>query len=378
MQISETIRHYRKMKNMTQEEMANRLGVTAPAVNKWEKGSSLPDITLLAPIARLLGITVDTLLSFRDTLTPEEISGIVHELDSLFQKKPYEEVFAWAKEKLEEYPSCRQLIWQVAVILDARRMTGNILGDEAEEARDGEDFVVLPYTISPDPPAPDASPDTDKYDAYICSLYERVLESDDESLRSRGADSLFGFYMRKKEYDKAEEYLQYFSLQNPERRRKQAQIYEATGRTQEAFRTWEELLFAEYGIISATLTCMYMSVLKSGDLEKAHLLADKQSEMAKCFEMGKYYEVSPKLELATMEKDAEAVVNIMQDMLSGLDALSGFRKSRLYEHMTFREFSPEFIIQAKKFFLNSFKDEGTFGFLKGDEHWPALSRAGNA
>ena len=38
MQIGQIIRKYRKSKNMTQEEMAERLGVTAPAVNKWESG----------------------------------------------------------------------------------------------------------------------------------------------------------------------------------------------------------------------------------------------------------------------------------------------------------------------------------------------------
>lgn len=36
MNIGEVIRKFRKLKNLTQEEMANRLGVTAPAVNKWE------------------------------------------------------------------------------------------------------------------------------------------------------------------------------------------------------------------------------------------------------------------------------------------------------------------------------------------------------
>lgn len=40
MKIGEIIRKYRKEKNLTQEEMANRLGVTAPAVNKWENGVS--------------------------------------------------------------------------------------------------------------------------------------------------------------------------------------------------------------------------------------------------------------------------------------------------------------------------------------------------
>lgn len=41
MQIGETIRKFRKERNMTQEEMARRLGVTPPAVNKWENGVSL-------------------------------------------------------------------------------------------------------------------------------------------------------------------------------------------------------------------------------------------------------------------------------------------------------------------------------------------------
>lgn len=49
MNINEVIRKYRKERNMTQEEMANRLGVSAPAVNKWERGVSMPDISLLAP-----------------------------------------------------------------------------------------------------------------------------------------------------------------------------------------------------------------------------------------------------------------------------------------------------------------------------------------
>ena len=60
MQIGEIIRKYRKEKNFSQEEMANRLGVSAPAVNKWENGNTMPDIMLLSPIARLLGISMDS------------------------------------------------------------------------------------------------------------------------------------------------------------------------------------------------------------------------------------------------------------------------------------------------------------------------------
>ena len=97
MTLGNVIRKYRKIKNLTQEEMARQLGVSAPAVNKWENGNSYPDITLLAPIARLLGISLDTLLSFHEDLTTEEINAIVREADLRLKEEPYDEAFQWAK-----------------------------------------------------------------------------------------------------------------------------------------------------------------------------------------------------------------------------------------------------------------------------------------
>ena len=84
MQINEVIRKYRKEKNLTQEEMATRLGVTAPAVNKWESGASMPDIAMLAPIARLLGISLDELLSYNESLSDIEVSNILNEIHAMF------------------------------------------------------------------------------------------------------------------------------------------------------------------------------------------------------------------------------------------------------------------------------------------------------
>lgn len=54
MAISKVIQERRKALGLTQEQVAEYLGVTTPAVNKWEKGSTCPDIALLAPLARLL------------------------------------------------------------------------------------------------------------------------------------------------------------------------------------------------------------------------------------------------------------------------------------------------------------------------------------
>ena len=77
----------RKAQGMTQEEMAACLGVTTPAVNKWEKGNTLPDITLLVPIARLLGITTDELLSFKIELADEEINQYLSNVQKDLENK---------------------------------------------------------------------------------------------------------------------------------------------------------------------------------------------------------------------------------------------------------------------------------------------------
>ena len=68
---------------MTQEQMAGYLGVTAPAVHKWEKGTSYPDITLLPALARLLDTDLNTLLSFKEELSDQEIAMFLNHLSEV-------------------------------------------------------------------------------------------------------------------------------------------------------------------------------------------------------------------------------------------------------------------------------------------------------
>ena len=60
------IRKLREDKNMTQEALAEKLFVSGKAVSKWETGRGYPDISLLEPLARALGISVIELLSGAD------------------------------------------------------------------------------------------------------------------------------------------------------------------------------------------------------------------------------------------------------------------------------------------------------------------------
>ncbi len=341
MSLGKVIRKYRKIQNMTQEEMARRLGISAPAVNKWENENSYPDITLLAPIARLLDISLDTLLAFEKELTTEEINEMVQEMDGMLKEMPYDDVFRWARKKLEQYPNCQELAMDFGVILDAQRMIQGIS-------------------------------DNAGYEDYIGSLYIRGLNSSEEALRIRAADCLVGYYMRKGQYDKAETYLEYFSVQNPERKRKQAQIYSETGRTREAYKAYEELLFSDYQRASMELYGMFMLALKEQDMERARRLAIKQEELATCFEMGPYYEASNRLEIATQEQDVDAVLAAMEEMLLHVDQIDAYRNAPLYEHMEFREISGEFLSELKEKLRKNFQDEEAFGFLKNDRRWKEL------
>ena len=57
------IRQLRERRNMTQVELAERIGVSSKTVSKWETAKGLPDITLLQPLARALGISVMELMN---------------------------------------------------------------------------------------------------------------------------------------------------------------------------------------------------------------------------------------------------------------------------------------------------------------------------
>ncbi len=61
MTFGQKIQEQRKLKGLKQDELAEKLGVSAQAVSKWENDVSMPDILLLPEIANIFGITIDSL-----------------------------------------------------------------------------------------------------------------------------------------------------------------------------------------------------------------------------------------------------------------------------------------------------------------------------
>lgn len=81
--LGDRIKHHRKRLGMTQEQLAERMGVSAQAVSKWENNLSCPDISVLPDLAGVFGISVDELLG-RDAVREAEIVEPEEETDSRY------------------------------------------------------------------------------------------------------------------------------------------------------------------------------------------------------------------------------------------------------------------------------------------------------
>ena len=99
------IKELRKEKNMTQKQLADHLHITDRAVSKWERGVCAPDISLLEPLAEILGVSIVELIQGERAEAPQEAEVSAKEIISYSQnevrrkvrgiRKKYLAIAAW-------------------------------------------------------------------------------------------------------------------------------------------------------------------------------------------------------------------------------------------------------------------------------------------
>ena len=114
LKIGKRIQDLRKQKGLTQEQVAAALNISAAAVSKWETDTTYPDITILNPLARLLGVSADVLLDFQEQMTEEECMKRMEKADTLFSTRNWEEGQQYCEELLKEFPTDLFLKFRVA------------------------------------------------------------------------------------------------------------------------------------------------------------------------------------------------------------------------------------------------------------------------
>ena len=104
MTIGERIKALRKKNDLTQEKLADYLCVSYQAVSKWECGVSNPDITLIAPLAKLFGVSADELLGITESNNDKTRKRYDAALKKHRNGQDHGGSYWWAKEAFFAYP----------------------------------------------------------------------------------------------------------------------------------------------------------------------------------------------------------------------------------------------------------------------------------
>ncbi|MBQ6806306.1 MAG: helix-turn-helix transcriptional regulator [Lachnospiraceae bacterium] len=114
--FADNISSLRKKKKITQEELAEFVGVTKASVSKRETGQSLPDVVLLPQLAAYFDVTIDELLGYEPWLSKEQIQKIYHELATEFATEEFENVMDKSRKLVKKYYSCYEFLSQIVCL----------------------------------------------------------------------------------------------------------------------------------------------------------------------------------------------------------------------------------------------------------------------
>ena len=164
--IGEKIKKLRRENDITQEKLADYLNISYQAVSKWENGSSLPDISMIIPLANFFGVTTDVLFDMDTQKHTQEIEEIKAQYHRFANKGLQDEQITLMRDAVAKYPNNYNLL------------------------------ISLAYCLK----------DEEFSDEKI-SICERILEDcNDNGIRSSAIQIMTYTYCYLKDWDKAKEY----------------------------------------------------------------------------------------------------------------------------------------------------------------------------
>ena len=120
MSIGTNIKRIRREKGITQEKLAELLGLTPSAVSQWETDRVLPDITQLPMLCSIFDVTSDEILGISNDSKMQEIDRITDEAYTLIDEGEYEAAVETARKGLKKYPDSYGLMQSLAYCLEVQ------------------------------------------------------------------------------------------------------------------------------------------------------------------------------------------------------------------------------------------------------------------
>ena len=147
--IGDNIKSLRKSKNITQENLAEMLGVSCQSVSRWELGTCYPDMELLPELARIFNISVDQLLGVDELVEKKKVAEYLARFQTAISKGLIDDCIAIAREGVAEFPNnyslLNKLMYALFVSCDE---TGNIPNWKENMEKYDKEIVALGERIS--------------------------------------------------------------------------------------------------------------------------------------------------------------------------------------------------------------------------------------
>ena len=302
MKINQIIREKRKALSLTQEQVAEFLGVSTSAVNKWEKGSSYPDITLLPALARLLKTDLNTLLSFQDDLSDVEIVNFVDGLDKIIQEKGYETAFQMAINKIHDFPTCENLIYSVVMYL-----TG----------------ALILYNVS----------ESEPYQEVFEAFYEQLSHSQNTEIKETSISMLIAYNLNRNDFSKAEELINTLPSSSIDKEERIAILYTEQNKFLDALKIWEHRILNSITEIQTALMNMLDIAVKENRIEDADFYADIYEQVSKLFCVTPWIPYNAKLSLSVLKKDKKECLAALKSTLTAMREKWKPQENPLYRHL---------------------------------------------
>ena len=203
--IGNIIRELRCSRNLTQEQLAENLNITAQAISKWENNIGMPDISQVVPIAHFFGVSTDVLFGAEEKMDVDEVQTLI---DKATTQESYKDEYALLKEALRTYPGDIRLLSELLSCGECLLADGDTVNDAERNAifeeceRAGR--LILSY-------CKDLSVLIEATE-WLIKLYCEMGEVEKAAALSESLPSVIGFnkeaafgriYENRKEYEKA-------------------------------------------------------------------------------------------------------------------------------------------------------------------------------
>lgn len=289
MEIGTMIRTRRTAQGLTQEQVAAALGVTATAVSKWERDVSLPEITLLPALARLLGTDLNGLLAFQQEMTREEVARFLEQLHQAAEASGLDAAVAQAREQVKQFPRCALLALNTALVLEGLAALSSQPLAEADAQ-------------------------------WVQSLYRQAAENEDGAVAAQAGAMLFHQALEAGDLAQAETWLEGLPPQPLyDRASMTARLALARKNWDQAGAQWEHNLLQQVSQAQSTLLSLMDLAAQEGQKKAIAPMAEAACALTEVFGLWPYGTWSVRLQQALLTEDAEGALTALEGLLDALD-----------------------------------------------------------